>query len=213
MRASFNVTEGWRHRLGLLAASEFSWMSGDRVSVDRLGLWHAMRLRATGEDSTDLQRAAWTFRRLSGGPGPEADLASFLGRHEVEVVEPLTEKVAAWIAVMGLTPSLHPLVRACFAFHLWPLTRIGPEGDVLGGAVVAARLSAAEGQGGALFAPLQIGGAGGCAEPIPRSGWGDGSRRPIRGLSGRCDRSISWRRGRHAQSRAPLTCRGALRRG
>lgn len=65
--------EGWRHRLALLASSEFSWMSGDRVSVDRLGLWQAMRLGATGEDTTDLQHAAWTFRRLSGGPGPEPE--------------------------------------------------------------------------------------------------------------------------------------------
>ena len=56
--------EGWRHRLAILASSEFSWMSGDRVSVDRLGLWLAMRLGATDEDTTDLQRAAWTFRRL-----------------------------------------------------------------------------------------------------------------------------------------------------
>ncbi|SMX49805.1 hypothetical protein [Maliponia aquimaris] len=187
--------EGWRHRLALLASSEFSWMSGDRVSVDRLGLWQAMRLGATDEDTTDLQRAAWTFRRLSGGPGPEPDFASFLGRHEVEGVEPLTEKVAAWNAVMGLTSSLHPLVRACFAFHLWPLTGIGPEGDVLEGAVVAARLSGAEGQGGALFAPLQIGGAGGLrgADPEERLGrWLKAAEQGIIGSMRQIDQLEAW---------------------
>ena len=170
-------------------------MSGDRISIDRLGLWQAMRLGATGEDTTDLQRSAWTFRRLSGGPGPEPDLASFLGRHEVEGVEPLTEKVAAWNAVMGLTSNLHALVRACFAFHLWPLTGIGPDGDVLEGAVGAARLSGAEGQGGALFAPLQTSGAGGLrgADPEERLGrWLKAAEQGIIGSMRQIDQLEAW---------------------
>jgi hypothetical protein len=30
--------EGWRHRLALIEASELSWLTGSRVSADRLGL-------------------------------------------------------------------------------------------------------------------------------------------------------------------------------
>ncbi|AHD03399.1 hypothetical protein METH_21480 (plasmid) [Leisingera methylohalidivorans DSM 14336] len=59
--------------------------------------------------------------------------------------------------------ALHPVVRACFAFHLWPMAGIGPGGGSLEGAVIAARISAGAGQGGALFAPVPVSGAGGCA--------------------------------------------------
>ncbi len=187
--------EGWRHRLALIAASEFSWISGVRVSVDRLGLWQAMRLSASREDTTGMQRAAWMFRRLSGGPGPEPDLASFLGRQEVEGVESLTEKVAAWNAVTGLTFRLHPLARACFAFHLWPMTGIGAEGDVVEGAVIAARLSGAEGQGGALFAPLQIGGVGELRGTDPEerlSRWLKATEHGIIGAMRKLDQLEAW---------------------
>ena len=163
--------EGWRHRLALFEASELSWLTGDRISPDRLALWQAMRVSAAGEDTAALQRTAWAFRRLSGGPGPGADIAGFLGRHETRGEDPLTGRIAGWNIVMNTASSLHPIVRACFAFHLWPMAGIGPEGDFLEGAVIAARMSAGEGQGGALFAPLLMGGAGelrGRSEPQER---------------------------------------------
>ncbi|KIC21381.1 MULTISPECIES: helix-turn-helix domain-containing protein [unclassified Leisingera] len=153
--------EGWRHRLALTEASELSWLSGDRISADRLGLWQAMRISAAGEDTAALQHTAWALRRLSGGPGPGADIAGFLGRHEARGDDPLTGRIAGWNAIMKAASSLHPIVRSCFAFHLWPMAGIGPEGDVLEGAVIAARMSAGEGQDGALFAPLLMSGAGG----------------------------------------------------
>ena len=152
--------EGWRHRLALMEASNLSWLAGDRVSVDRLGLWQAMRISASGDDTTALQRAGWAFRRLSGGPGPEPDLAGFLNRHEVEGEDPLSDRVAAWNAVMEAAAALHPIVRAGLAFHLWPLSGIGLEGDILEGAVVSLRISASDGQGGTLFVPVLTGGSG-----------------------------------------------------
>lgn len=130
--------DGWRHRLALIEASTFSWLTADRVSVDRLGLWHAMRISAAGEDTTALQKASWAFRRLADGPGPGPDLAGFLGRHEVEGEDPLTDKIAAWTAIMAEATALHPIGRACLAFHLWPMTGIGAGGDLLEGAVIAA---------------------------------------------------------------------------
>lgn len=162
---------GWRHRLALMEASNLSWLAGDRVSVDRLGLWQAMHISASGDDTRSLQRAAWAFRRLSGGPGPEPDLAGFLNRHEVEGEEPLSDKVAAWNALMHAAANLHPIVRACLAFHLWPLSGIGLVGDTLEGGVVSLRASASDGQGGALFVPVLTGGAGrlrGGGEPADR---------------------------------------------
>ncbi|UWQ35416.1 hypothetical protein K3555_22390 (plasmid) [Leisingera sp. M527] len=153
--------EGWRHRLALVEASGLSWLSGDRISPDRLGLWQAMRVSAAGDDTAALQRTAWAFRRLAGGPGPGADIAGFLGRHDAPGEDPLSGRIAGWNAIMKAASDLHPIVRACFAFHLWRMAGIGPEGDVLEGAVIAARMSAGEGQGGALFAPVLMSGAGG----------------------------------------------------
>jgi len=151
---------GWRHRLALMEASNLSWLAGDRVSVDRLGLWQAMRISASGDDTQALQRAGWAFRHLSGGPGPEPDLAGFLNRCEVEGEDPLSDRVAAWNAVMEAAANLHPIVRAGLAFHLWPLSGIGLEGDILEGGVVALRISASGGQGGTLFVPVLTGGSG-----------------------------------------------------
>lgn len=144
----------------MLEASELSWLTGRRVPTDRLGLWHAMRISAAGDDTTTLQHTTWAFRRLAGGPGPEPDLAGFLGRRESPGQDLLSEKIATWNAIMSAAGTLHPIVRACFAFYLWPLTGIGLEGNRLEGAVVAGRMSASEGQGGILFVPVLMGGAG-----------------------------------------------------
>jgi hypothetical protein len=152
--------KGCRHRLALMEASNLSWLTGDRVSVDRLGLWQALRISASGDDTQALQRAGWAFRHLSGGPGPEPDLARFLNRREVEGEDPLSDRVAAWNALMQAAVNLHPIVRACLAFHLWPLSGIGSEGDILEGGAVSLRISASDGQGGMLFVPVLTGGAG-----------------------------------------------------
>jgi hypothetical protein len=143
-----------------MEASNLSWLAGDRISVDRLGLWQAMRISASGDDTTALQRAAWAFRRLSGGSRPEPDLAGFLNRHEIEGEDPLSDRVAAWNALMQAPGNLHPIVRAGFAFHLWPMSGIGLEDDILEGGVVSLRISASDGQGGVLFVPVLTGGAG-----------------------------------------------------
>ena len=152
--------QGWHHLLALMEASNLSWLAGGRVSVDRLGLWLAMRISASGDDTTSLQRAGWAFRRLSGGPGPEPDLAGFLNRHEIEGEDLLSDSVAAWNALMQAAANLHPIVRACLAFHLWPLSGIGLEGNILEGGVVSLRISASDGQGAALFVPILTGGSG-----------------------------------------------------
>lgn len=72
---------GWRHRLALIEAAELSWSAGDRIAADRLALWLALRLSGAQQDPAALARAGWAVRRLTGGPGPEAGLARFLGRH------------------------------------------------------------------------------------------------------------------------------------
>ncbi len=198
--------KGWRHRLALIEAAELSWWAGERVTADRLGLWLAMRIGAEGEGTATLQRAAWAFRRLSGGPGPVADLAGFLGRHETRGGEPLADRIAAVQSLLAEAEGLHPVARAGLAFRLWPLAGIGPEGDMLEGAVVAARVAAAGMQGGTPFAPLAMGGAGAlrgggdAAERLDR--WLRGMDQALRKAARHLDDIAAWEQGARAQAAA-----------
>lgn len=179
--------EGWRHRLALIEAAELSWFVGDRVAPYRLALWIALRLSGVQEDNTALARVGWAVRRLSGGPGPEAGLAEFVGRHSPETADETAEsfsnRAGAWREIMDAARDLHPVSRACMGYHLWSLAGLGQNGDRLEAAVTAGRIAAGAGKGsgkGAVFAPLAMSGAGGrragraAGSLARRDGAGDG---------------------------------------
>ena len=156
--------EGWRHRLALIEAADLSWFAGDRVSSDRLALWISMRLSGAQDDPNALARVGWAVRRLTGGPGPMADLAAFLDRRDPENIEDsaerLKDRAGGWLDVMTAAADLHPITRACMGFHLWSLAGLGQHGDQMEAAVTASRIAASDGSG-AIFAPLAMGGTGG----------------------------------------------------
>ncbi|MGK8236640.1 helix-turn-helix domain-containing protein [Roseovarius sp. MS2] len=156
--------EGWRHRLALIEAADLSWFAGDRVSSDRLALWISMRLSGAQDDQKALARVGWAVRRLTGGPGPKADLAAFLDRRDPKNIEDsaerLKDRAGGWLDVMAAAGDLHPITRACMGFHLWSLAGLGQQGDQIEAAVTASRIAASDGSG-AIFAPLAMGGAGG----------------------------------------------------
>jgi hypothetical protein len=156
--------EGWRHRLALMEAADLSWFAGDRISQDRLALWISLRLSGVQDDTAALARVGWAVRRLTGGPGPEQDLAAFLDRRDPENLsdetEPFLDRASGWLDLMGQAADLHPITRAATGFHLWRLAGLGRHGDQMEAAVAAARIAASEGRG-AVFAPLAMGGAGG----------------------------------------------------
>jgi len=137
---------------------------GDRIGPDRLALWLSMRLSGVQEETAALARVGWAVRRLTGGPGPEADLSAFLDRRDPENMtdeaEPFADRAGAWLDVMAQAADLHSITRACMGFHLWSLAGLGQQGDRIEAAVTAARIAASEGKG-AVFAPLAMGGAGG----------------------------------------------------
>lgn len=144
---------GWRQRLALREAADLAWRAGVRVAPERLALWLALR-EGGAEDAAALAQAAWAVRRLSGGPGPEAGPAAFLGR----------AGAAALSRPLAAAAGLHPVTRGALALALWSRAGPGRAADRLEAAVVAGRIAAAEAQGGAVFAP-QAGGptAGGDA--------------------------------------------------
>ena len=176
--------EGWRHRLALIEASALSWLSAERVSVERLSLWQALRLSGAQEDSQALLQAGWALRRLAGGPLPSAesphDIAAFLNRKVPEDPvetpgqggeksdESLSDQLANWCDGMEMAQDLHPICRACFGFHLWGATGLMDRGTGtdLEAAVLAERLAVSGLPGGTRFLPLM--GAGGSG--LRRSG-------------------------------------------
>lgn len=172
---------GWRHRLALIEAADLSWFVGDRIGADRLALWIALRLAGAQEDAGTLGRIGWAVRRLTGGPGPEANLSEFLDRRDPETIaenaERFTDRADSWLHVMAAARPLHPITRACLGFHLWSLAGLGQHDDRLEAAVTAARLAIGESKG-AVFAPLAMGGAGGLragGAPVVRlARWLDG---------------------------------------
>ena len=146
--------EGWRHRLALIEAADLSWFAGDRVSSDRLALWISMRLSGAQDDPNALARVGWAVRRLTGGPGPKADLAAFLDRRDPENIEGSAERfedrAGGWLDVMAAAAELHPITRACMGFHLWSLAGLGQHGDQMEAAVTASRIAASDGSGAIL---------------------------------------------------------------
>lgn len=160
--------EGWRHRLALMEAADLSWFVGDRIGPDRLAPWISMRLSGVQDDTAALARVGWAVRRLTGGPGPEVDLSAFLDRRDPENMadeaEPFANRAGVWLDLMAQAADLHPITRACMGFHLWSLAGLGQQGDRMEAAVTAARIAASEranSNGGAIFAPLAMRGAGG----------------------------------------------------
>ena len=171
--------QGWRQRLALAEAADLGWHTGSRIAPDRLALWVVLRIGNTEAENQTYAKLGWAVRRLTGGPGPEAGLAEFLGRHETGAGDeaPLGERIAGLMELLGAGRGLHPLTRACLCFHLWPLAGIGPEGERLEAAVTAARLAAGDCTSAA-FVPLSTaGGAGlrtGGLPPMRLGRWLDG---------------------------------------
>jgi len=195
---------GWRHRLALQEATDLSWLSGDRVPLERLALWMTLRLAGDNEDAQALARAGWAARRLQGGLAPADDLAGFLGRPAAEDAQ-----IADWQDVIDQAQGLHPICRAALGFHIWPVVGLSA-GHVLGGAapvplieaaVVAARSSLGT---NAPFVPLALGGAGGlrgAGAPLDRlQRWIAGADHATRKALSLLNRMGEW----EAQTR--LTC-------
>lgn len=181
---------GWRQRLALIEASELSWLTQDRIGLDRLSLYMALRVSTVTDDAQALYRIGWTVRRLASGPAPlmrqsgVVDLETFLDRRNqpgqgerfedagapsrmIETVEreAFEDRAAGWLAMMDQAEDLHPVTRACMGFHFWHVAELSQIDDPLDAAVTAARvavadLASARSAPGAIFAPIAMGGGG-----------------------------------------------------
>ncbi len=191
--------KGWGHRLALMEVSDLGWWTGDRISADRLALWTGLRLGSTGDDIQALFRAGWAVRRLTTGADPseggwESGLTAFLDRMG-QGVEEVPEAVADLADVMRNTDSLHPITQAAVGFHAWRSLAQGIGQDTEA-AIIAARLAAKMGRGGALFLPLALSGPGalrGTGEPREKlEAWLSGAGQAVLAALLHLDRVSAW---------------------
>lgn len=183
---------GWRHRLALLEAAELSWWVGDRIGIDRLALWDALRLAGVQNDSQALGRMGWALRRLGGGATLQissSSLAAFLGRYGPS--DAANDRVEDLMDLLRGAAHMHPITIAAIAFHGWRMLGEGGQVTEIEAAVLAACLASGMGRGhpqgwGAVFMPIAI------------SGFATGSGGSV------LDRLIRWLRGAERATLAAL---------
>jgi len=217
---------GLRRRLVASEVADLAWHLGDRVTVDRLALFLALRLAAVSEDTQALARAAWAHRRLDHAGLPDlADpvaLAAFLGR-ETTAGEGNADMIArptgtefdalarAWALAVGGMSMRHPFVTSAAAWQNWQDSGLSGDVAAIEGAVLASKLAArALRPGGLGFVPLALAGGDALratgAPPRRLGGWLRGiEQAALRGLMD-CDRLTAWQ-GRAAQATAHLSGR------
>jgi len=183
-------------RLAQAEAAALSWWTGDRIAPDRIALWHALRIGATGEDSAALIRTAWAARRLASprpaGQGRAAVLAAHLG-FEADLPSGLIEDFTTMLPLPG---ELGPVATGCLAFHLWrALDERPPHLRDIEAAVLGARLGLEGSAPG--FLPLSLAGMraltlGGPAERR-LEGWITGAHNAVLSSLMTLDRLRRWR--------------------
>lgn len=207
---------GWRQRLALLETADLSWWAGDRIDPERLALWHGMRLSGVLDDSQSLARAGWAMRRLTNGPCPDEGgwingAAAFLGRGQVTAPEHAGD-IEDLADVMATVSDLHRVTQAAILFHAWRKVGQGPSCDIEA-AVMAARLGARIGRGGAISLPLALSGSRGLrgsgSELDRLASWIEGAERAVLASLLHLDRLADWERRTIAalsgqQGRTPL---------
>lgn len=162
--------EGARQALALREAADLSWWTGDRLSLDRLSLWTALRVGSTDDTEQALIRAGWAVRRLSGGSGPAEGFGRFLERPAETGAQGAAETtrgpergpepgaLSNLSEVMADAAGLHPVTQAALMFHAWRLLG-APSSRETEAAVLAARHAASMSRrpgAGALFLPVAL---------------------------------------------------------
>lgn len=148
-------------RLAHAEAAALGWWSGDRISADRIALWSALRIGASGEDGAALLRGSWAARRLAApqatGQGRAAAIAAHLG-FKPDALSGLAEDVASLLPEPG---ELGPVATGCLACHLWRALEERPEHQRdIEAAVLGARLAIGPETVALGFLPLTLAGTG-----------------------------------------------------
>ena len=183
-------------RLAQAEAAALGWWSGDRVSADRIALWSALRIGASGEDGAALIRKTWAARRLAAPPGTGQGraIAAHLGL-KPGAWSGLAEEFAVLLPEPG---ELGSVASGCLAFHLWRTLdeRPAPQRDIEAG-VLGARLALGHESAALGFLPLTLAGSGALRAGGPAeqrlSAWIFGARDAVLAALLALDRLRRWR--------------------
>jgi hypothetical protein len=150
--------EGDRLRLALQEALALSRHIGERVAEDRLILWYCQQGAEKTPGGSAVPRAGWMISRLVDQRFPDdaEGVAEFLGRHDPVAPD--------WLDALRGGTRLHPIVKSAWGYAMWrDAARLSesPDTRLVEAAVMAARIGAGSGRGGALFLPLATGGGPG----------------------------------------------------
>ncbi|RWR30454.1 hypothetical protein D2T29_12340 [Sinirhodobacter populi] len=154
-------------RLAHAEAASLSWWLGQRISQDRIALFLAWRISATGGDTEALQSVAWAARRLMAPPHTDGSLAdrivSHLGIGHLKDMDATGD-------LADLIPDgsdLDAITTACAVFHLWRTLADRPDhAREIEAAVIGARLAMANAGQHLGFVPISLAGS----KPLTASG-------------------------------------------
>jgi hypothetical protein len=176
-------------RLALAQAAALLWAEGAPLEVERLTLWGASRIGSTVAEDKGLARAAWAARRLARGRwtlASPAAVARFEGRtprgdgwdRDASGADrgvfarvrggAWIAAAAAWAAEMRGLHTAHRFTQGCVAERVWRLSGLSDATAVVEPAVVAMKIAARAGRGGAPFAPLARRRTPGGERPVER---------------------------------------------
>ena len=194
---------GANAHLAQAEAAALSWAAGDRISGDRIALWLARRIGATGADGAALIRTAWAARRLAAPqpPGQGRQIAAHLGFKSDEP-SALAEDFAAALPQPG---ALGPIATGCLACHLWRALDERPEHQRdIEAVVLGARLSIGPEPAALGFLPVMRTGMGALragGSPEQRlSAWIAGAQGAVLSALLTLDRLRRWRARAEAQT-------------
>lgn len=113
------IGQGAAKRLAQAEAASMSWWTGERIGADRIALWLAWRIGATGDDAEALIRTAWAARRLATDRPFTRETVNRIAGHlglDPEKGHGLLGDVATLLPTPG---DLGAVATGCAAFHLW----------------------------------------------------------------------------------------------
>lgn len=173
-----SLGEGIRDRLTRMEAAELSWVSGERMPLDRLHSALALRkMPSSPEQVETLQNIIWAWRAYQKNLDPlEDDIRLLLDRHEAKGLqsqflggerqdqqasalgilsgEAFMDRYEEWNEAMGQSIHLHPFTRSALAFFMWQAIEVTGGYSLYEGAVIAQKVGRFSRRNALGFLPL-----------------------------------------------------------
>jgi len=173
-----SLGDGIRDRLIRMEAAELSWVSGERMALDKLHSALALRkMPRSPEQIETLQNIIWAWRTYQKRLDPlEDDIRLFLERHEVKGLQAhllgedgqdmqtaslgilsgdaFMDRFEEWHEAMEQSAYLHPFTRSALAFFMWQAIEVTGRDSLYEAAVIAQKVGRFSKRNALGFLPL-----------------------------------------------------------